>query len=186
MEVIEYIEETHQYLINGVLVPSVTQIINRIYPNKYTGVPESVLNRKADFGTHVHEAVQNDSNEGLTMLEDMCFQEWVRLRDSHNIQAVEQEQIVHYKTLFAGRFDMVAYVNYYLCLVDIKTTATLDTDALSWQLGMYKMAYDKPIENCYCLWLPKKGVGQLKLIIPKTKKEILKKLNEIGITEEHG
>lgn len=184
MEVVEYLEESHQYLIDGVLVPSVTHLVSLILPNKYSDVPKSVLTRKADFGTHVHEAVQNNSDEGLTMLEKMCFDEWVRLRDFHSIQPIEQEQIVHYKDLFAGRFDMVAYVNYYTCLVDVKTTATLDTEALSWQLGMYKMAYGKPIENCYCLWLPKKGVGQLKLIIPKTPKEIIKKLNEIGITEK--
>ena len=85
MEVVEYIESSHQYLIDGVLVPSVTHIVSLILPNKYSGVPESVLNRKADFGTHVHEAVQNNSNEGLTMLEDMCFAEWVRLRDFHKI-----------------------------------------------------------------------------------------------------
>ena len=184
MEVVEYIEETHQYLIDGILVPSVTHILSSILPNKYADVPKSILNNKADFGTHVHNAVQNNDPTGLTMLEKMCFQEWERIRDKFYINPIEQEQIVHYKNVYAGRFDMVADVNYYRCLIDIKTTATLDSEALSWQLGMYKMAYGKPIENTYCLWLPKKGVGELRLIIPKTEKEILKKLYELGYTEK--
>ena len=36
-------------------------------------------------------------------------------------------------------------------------------------------------EKYYCVWLPKNKQGQLVEIVPKTKEEILKKLEELGI-----
>ena len=67
------------------------------------------------------------------------------------------------------------------CLLDIKFTAELDKEYLSWQLGMYQLAKGIIYDKCYCIWLPKKELGQLVEIVPKTKEEILKKLEELGI-----
>ncbi|MEI3508718.1 MAG: hypothetical protein V8R01_06445 [Bacilli bacterium] len=55
---IEFIEEEHIYLIDGVIVPSVTQILNKVFPKKYEGVPDYILNKKASYGTKVHKLIE--------------------------------------------------------------------------------------------------------------------------------
>lgn len=177
---IEFIEETHQYLIDGVLAPSVSELISFIYPDKYKGIPERILKEKAQFGTNIHKAIENFENGleiSLTELEKVTFEQYLKVKEQYNLSVIEQEKVVHFEDRYCGRLDMIADVNYYRCLIDIKTTATLDDKSLAWQLGFYKIAYPEPIEKCYCLWVPKNGLGKLVEIIPKTKKDILEVLS---------
>lgn len=177
---VEFIEQTHQYLVEGILVPSVSEILRFIFPNKYKDVPARVLEEKALFGTHIHEAIEayEDCQEPrLTDMERVTFNQYLRLKEEYQIFPLCMEMIVHYKDLYAGRLDMIAYVEVYNALIDVKTTCKLDYESLAWQLGMYKLAYGKTIEKCYCLWLPKKDLGQLVEIEPKTKDDIIEVLD---------
>jgi CRISPR/Cas system-associated exonuclease Cas4 (RecB family) len=79
---------------------------------------------------------------------------------------------------------MIANINGPRSLVDIKTTSKLDVEALEWQLGMYQLAYGETFEKCYCLWLPKKDLGRLVDIDPKSKEEILKVLEEYEVSKD--
>ena len=71
---------------------------------------------------------------------------------------------------------MEANVNGIHSLIDIKTTAELDMEYLSWQLSFYELAYGSKFKKLYCLWLPKRGLGKLVEIKRKPKKELLKVL----------
>ena len=182
---VEYIDEGHIYLVDGVITPSVSEIIRFIFPNKYQNIPKTILEEKALFGTHVHEAIENHENGkpiDLTEREFLCFEQYLKLKERYQIEVIEQETIVHYQDRFAGRLDMIATVLGLDALVDIKTTAKLDKESLSWQLGCYAMAYEFlfgiTFEKFYCLWLPKGDLGQLVEITPKTKEEILKVLKD--------
>ena len=73
---------------------------------------------------------------------------------------------------------MIARIKNNLCLCDIKTTAELDEEYLSWQLSYYEMAVGKKFDKLYAIWLPKKDIGQVVEIKRKTKKEFMKKLKE--------
>lgn len=175
---IEFIEETHQYLVNGILTPSVTTIIKWLYPHKYEGIPLSILKNKAEFGNNVHKAIENHVNglyTDLSPLETIAFEEYIKLKEKHTINPIQCEKTISYKYSYAGRLDMIADVNYTRCLVDIKTTAKVETELLEWQLGMYKLALEEEgikIGDCYCLWLPKKSQGEFIKISPKNKKQI--------------
>lgn len=179
---IEFIEDGHIYLKDGIVVPSVSEILDFIFPNKYSGIPNWVLENKANYGTTVHYAIEclesNKELPKLNLYQELSLEQYKNIKRKNRIQVVEQEKMVSYEYEYAGRLDMVAYVNLELSLVDIKTTATLDKESLSWQLSLYEFAYGKKFRKLYCLWLPKKGVGQLVEIKRKTKKEILEKLEE--------
>ena len=41
--ILEYIDSTHTYLVDGVIVPSITQIMKLKFGNKYDGVDKDVL-----------------------------------------------------------------------------------------------------------------------------------------------
>ena len=176
---IEFIKKGHIYLIDGVIAPSVSQILNFIDPNKYKNIPKSILQSAADFGTNIHKAIEDYENGlqcDLKPLERVVFEQYIKVKEKHNLTPISHEQLIHYDTKYVGRLDMIADVNYYRCLVDVKTTSKVDTEALEWQLGMYKLAYEDmglgKLHQCYCLWLPKKNTGKLIEIVPKTKAQI--------------
>ena len=192
METLEFLESEHIYLKNGILVPSVTQILQLIFPNKYKNVDKTILNKKASFGTEGHSIIEkldvSDMNIAKNQILgiknkdlEVCIREYLRLVEKHKIEPLKHEKMVSYKYSFCGTLDLIANIEGTRSLCDIKFTAELDKEYLSWQLGMYALALNEEFEKYYCIWLPKKELGQLVEIKPKTKEEILKKLEELKI-----
>ena len=169
---IEFLEDEHLYLVDGIIVPSVTQILGMIFPDKYKNVDKKVLNKKAQFGTQGHAIIEHldlnntDIVENLNLMgynEELiqCIEQYTNLCKTFKIEPLEHEKRVSYEYLYAGTLDLIANVDGIESLCDIKFT--------------YKF------KKYYCVWLPKKQLGQLVEIVPKTKEEILKKLEELGI-----
>ena len=159
---IEFIEESHTYLVEGVITPSISQILKATkFKDKYKGIPEGVLKAKARFGTEVHKALENGSTEGLDIQQLSCYNEYLRLKKKHNIQELEREQIVHRKRLFAGTYDLEANIDGCHSLADYKTTAALDTEYISYQLSFYEWARGISFEKLYAIWLPKGELGKV-------------------------
>ena len=181
---IEYIDEIHTYLIDGIIVDSVTQILSLIFPNKYKNVPEWILKRKADYGTEVHKIIEMIENKEEPKISSIyvseALKQYLNLKEKYKIEVLEQEQIVGYKDIYAGRFDMIAEIGGEQCLCDIKTTVEVDREYLSWQLSLYELAYGEKFDKLYCIWLPKGGLGKLIEINRIEKDEIERKLEEIG------
>lgn len=180
---IEFIEDEHIYLVGGVIVPSVTSILsNTIFKGKYDGVPKYILNNKAQFGTNVHRAIETGDSSDLTQIEMISYQQWLKLKEHYEIAPKKQEILVHYEDMYCGTLDMIATVDGELVINDIKTTAQLDEDYLSWQLSFYKYAYEnmggQELVKGYVTWLPKKELGQFIEIPFKTKEEVLELVKE--------
>ena len=177
MERLEFLEDSHTYLLGGVIVPSVSEILQFIFPNKYSNIPDCILKAKASFGTAVHEAIEFHEQGlpfSLTPMQQIVFEQYLWLKEEYKLEVVEQETIVHYKDKYCGRLDMIANINGKRSLVDIKTTAKLDEESLSIQLGLYALAYGEDFDGYYVLWLPKKDIGRLIEIKPKSKEELFK------------
>lgn len=192
---IDFLEEPHIYLVDGVITPSVSEILHFIFPEKYKNVSSYILNKKAQYGTTIHQSVEMLENNLKTMsieeafnvtvqaldlnyIQEVSLHQYLKLKDKYQIEVIEQEQMIHFKNYYAGRFDMIARIKSNLCLCDIKTTAELDEEYLSWQLSYYEMAVGKKFDKLYAIWLPKKDIGQVVEIKRKTKKELMKKLKE--------
>lgn len=192
---IDFLEEPHIYLVDGVITPSVSEILHFIFPEKYKNVSGYILNKKAQYGTTIHQSVEMLENNLKTMsieeafnvtvqaldlnyIQEVSLHQYLKLKDKYQIEVIEQEQMIHFKDYYAGRFDMIARIKNNLCLCDIKTTAELDEEYLSWQLSYYEMAVGKKFDKLYAIWLPKKDIGQVVEIKRKTKKELMKKLKE--------
>ena len=146
-----------------------------------------MLDKKANYGTKLHKMIEEYENGNVEYMNDSSiylqesFKQYFRLKEKHNIVVLAQEKIVGYKDIYAGRFDMIAYVDGVRSLCDIKTTSKLDEEYLSWQLSLYELAYGKRFDDLYCIWLPKGGLGKLVKINRIEKEEIERKLEEIGI-----
>ena len=191
---IEFLENEHIYLYKGYIIPSVSEILKFIFPNKYENIPFQILKEKSIFGTKVHEAIEilereqkldidalKQEIEGINYIIESSIEQYLKLKKEYEIEMLEQEQMVNYDGLYAGRFDMIANINGIKSLCDVKTTAELDEEYLSWQLSFYQLAKGETFKKLYCIWLPKKGLGKLVEIKRKTKKELLSKLEEFQL-----
>ena len=200
---ITFLEEQHIYLVGGVITPSVSEILHFIFPDKYKGVDKRILNRKAEYGTKIHESIEMyEANiktmaieeafdvtvqaMDLTYIQEASLRQYIKLKRENLLQVLSQELMIQYEGKYAGRFDMIADIGGNVCLCDIKTTAELDEEYLSYQLSYYELAIGKKFDKLYAIWLPKKGLGVLKEIKRKPKKLLIEKLNEFLEEYENG
>ena len=146
---LEYIDESHLYVVDGIIVPSVTQILKYKFGGMYGKVDPAVLQRAADKGTAVHDAIEKYCKTG----EESEFPEvhnFQFLMDQYHFQPVDNEVPVilfdrNHEPLAAGRLDLVLREMDYLGLGDIKRTSVLNKEYLAYQLNIYRIAY----QQCY-------------------------------------
>lgn len=171
---IEFIKESHTYLVDGVITPSVSQILAAtIFKNKYANIPEFIMKRAAHYGTNVHNAIELNDWIGLTDEEYIAYDNYQNLVKTHKINVISHEQVVVYQKYYIGRYDMEAWVGDDKCLIDIKTTYKLDMEYLSWQLSMYELAKGIRYDKLFVIWLTKKGNSELVEIERKSESEIM-------------
>ena len=141
---LEYFDDIHQYLVDGICVPSITQILKSKFGGKYDGVRTSTLQNASRLGTAVHEAIERMCKDGeeveLPEIRNFKF-----LQKQYGFEVLENETpvILSYdgEPISAGRLDMVLQMNDQIGLADIKRTSTLDKEYLGFQLNLYRIAY---------------------------------------------
>ena len=145
---LEYIDETHTYLVDGVIVPSITQILKIKFGNKYKFVKEEVLEETREKGTKVHEAIEKlcktGEVENLKEVKNFIF-----LQKHYKYEIIDNEvPIILFKNdvpIAAGRLDLVLKINDVIGGGDIKRVSTLDKEYLAYQLNLYRIGY----RQCY-------------------------------------
>lgn len=156
--ILEYFDDTHEYLVDGVIVPSITQILKIKFGNKYDGVPRKMLNRAAEKGTEVHEAIERYCKTGessdLKEVRNFKF-----LQKQYKFEVLDNEvPIILFlddEPVAAGRLDLVLKLDNKIGGGDIKRTATLDKEYLAYQLNLYRIGY----RQCYGVeWEFLKGI----------------------------
>ena len=145
---LEYYDDTHTYLVDGVILPSITQLLKFKFSNKYKDVSEVVLKRASEKGTKVHEAIEKLCKTGE--VEDLKeVKNFLFLQKHYKFEVVDNEvPVILFKNdvpIACGRLDLVLGINGELGLGDIKRTSTLDKDYLAYQLNLYRIAY----QQCY-------------------------------------
>lgn len=140
-------EKKHIYTLNGFLIPSVTTVMKPLSDDVYGGIDEEVLNRAADRGTAVHNAIENYVKFGI---EDIPpehagyfegFLKWVK---EHDVKPYGNEIRLYHKSLmYAGTADMAASVDGLDTLVDFKTSASVQKMLCGVQLE----AYDRAVQS---------------------------------------
>lgn len=146
---LEYFDDEHLYLVDGIIVPSITQILKVRFGNKYSGIDKATLQKAADAGTAVHEAIERYINTGeecdLPELRNFKF-----LQKHYHFEVLNSEVPVmlflQEEPIAAGRLDLVLGMpdeenGYLVGGADIKRTSTLDKDYLFYQLNLYRIAY---------------------------------------------
>lgn len=146
--ILEFYEEDHQYICDGLMIPSVTQLLSYKFGRKYDGVSNEVLRARAKEGTETHSAIERLCKTGeMTDLPEV--RNFLFLKKAFKFEVVDNEVPVilfhAQEPIAAGRLDLVIKTDEGLGLADIKRTSVLDRDYLFYQLNIYKIAY----EQCY-------------------------------------
>ena len=170
---LEFDEENHIYLKDGVILKSVTQILKELFPLKYDGIPENILNEKAKYGTELHKFIEiiekkkpkrplayikRYYNPNIYQIESL--KDYLEIKKKYNIEITDSEKMVVYKDIYCGTLDLKGTVGNKKAIIDIKTTYDLDELYVSWQNSLYEMA-SEPVDELYCMWLPKGHLGKL-------------------------
>lgn len=178
---IEFLEDVHVYLDDGIIIPSVSELIRFKFPDMYKGVSDKVLKKKASYGTMVHDCIERFVR-GELKPEEIEDEDARKAVENFDIQRKawafyikDMERIVSYKGRFAGKFDLMLEDGY---IADIKTTSALHEDWLAWQLGFYYLASGIDKDFGFVIWLPKKKKAQVRQINCVPKEELLQLLDE--------
>lgn len=128
--VLTFDEALHEYRINGVVVPSVTQITRSL--TDYSRVPPAVLERKRDIGIALHKAVEiylKGEFETAALPDTFlpyfdAFSNWL---EKERFQPDQSElRVYSEKSMYAGTLDLTGKTaKGRRALIDFKCTAKL-------------------------------------------------------------
>lgn len=139
---LEYFDDTHTYLYDGLMLPSVTQILGVKYRNDYASVPPAVLNNAARRGTAVHKAIENYNNSGYDDGSE-AVKNFKFLQKQYGFEVLDSElPLVLFKDdmpIACGRLDMTMLIDGQTGIADIKTVSALNKEKIAYQLNLYRI-----------------------------------------------
>ena len=139
---LEYFDETHTYLYDGLMLPSVSQILGAKFINEYASVPPAVLNNAAKRGTAVHKAIENYNNSGYDDGSE-AVRNFRFLEKQYGFEVLDSElPIVIFKDdmpIACGRLDMTMLMDGQTGIADIKTVSALNKEKIAYQLNLYRI-----------------------------------------------
>ena len=145
--VIEYWEDSHTYLVNGIILPSITTILKKKFGNKYQGVDERILEVASQKGTEMHQAIQDYEEDGINDLNNRELQNYIFLKKHYKWQVIASEipviLFLDYVPVAVGRLDQIIEINGERGVNDFKKTATFDKEYVAYQTNLYKIAYEQ-------------------------------------------
>lgn len=151
---INFDEEKHEYTFDGVKVPSVSEILAPLSVERYSELNPWMVKMAAARGTAIHEACElidydEDPDEDPEI--DGYLKAYTMFLMEHNVEWDMIENIVSYSRtedelpLYAGTIDRFGWVDGERTLVDIKTYASMTSQAqlqASCQTALYADALD--------------------------------------------
>ena len=127
---LEFDDRKHQYSVNGVVIPSVSEIIGPITYTQYS-VQQNAVDQAAHRGTTVHALTElydrGDLEEESTIASDeaLYLMAWIKFLHDYQPKWEFIEMPLACRT-FAGTIDRIGTIDGQLAIVDIKTTSSMD------------------------------------------------------------
>ncbi len=142
---VEFDEESHIYLIDGIITPSVTQIL-KIKFDDYAGVPQHIMEQASEKGTALHKAIEIYEKTGQTSdLKE--FRNYLFIKKRKGFKNISNEQPIIYeengRVLFAGQLDQIIEINGHLEINDFKRVSAPNKEKIAYQLNLYKLGYEQ-------------------------------------------
>ncbi len=166
---------SHTYLLDGEKqLIGVTELMKKHgLGADYSGIPEKVLNKAAEEGTALHKEIE-DYDNGLSVLRTPLIEEYAKLCAQTGLIFAASEYLVSDNEIVASSIDGVYGLKNgkknEVVLIDYKSTQKVHTRALSWQLGIYRVFFERQnpslkVTATYCLHIDKK-LRTIKGLVP--------------------
>lgn len=126
---LEFNSEKHEYRLNGVIVPSVTQIIG--FLDDYSGISKDTMEHAAQRGNAVHLATalydqDNLDEQSIDSVIRPYLDGWIKFKkESGFIPTTIEQRVFCAKYLYAGTLDRLGLISAAQWVLDIKTTSKL-------------------------------------------------------------
>lgn len=182
----------HTYHYGDKELKGITGILHRhLFPQKYAGISQEVLDAAAERGSIVHEQCR-----ALDILGEPLSREaaaYAEIKEANKWETVANEYTVTDYQAVASNIDVVLHraedAENQLILADFKTTSTFDNEYVSWQLSIYKYLIELCNPNIevialYGIWLPPERYGKPKAI--KVQMQDVKKVEALLAADREG
>jgi len=143
---IAFNEERHEYHVDGVRWPSVTQILDPLL--ELDGIPRDALEAAARFGSHVHMATdlydkRQLDEEALDPHLLPYLLGWKKFLWQAEVEVIESElRVAHSSLKYAGTLDKIVRWRGSAHVLDVKTSAEVP-----WTVGMQTAAYRHALDR---------------------------------------
>ena len=182
MSEVKFDKATHTYSLEGKNLISVTQLLQMFHLSPdYTIVDEDTLKASADRGSMIHAEIEAYNKRGeIGFTTEMA--NYKKYLDQNGLKCLKSEFIV-FDDIVAGTADLLLDEHGEKVIADIKTTATLHRNSVSWQLSLYAyLLGDTEVKRGQAFWFDHDG--NLKVLDiplkPKAEVERLLKCAESG------
>lgn len=143
--ILEFDENSHIYIVDGLIVPCVTDILSRKYKD-YDGVSQETLKRASYLGTKLHKAIEIYEKKGITNNSEE-FKNYLFLKKHYKIENIDNEVPIIYeengKVLFAGTLDQIYKIDNKLGINDFKRVSAPNKEKIALQVNLYKIGYEQ-------------------------------------------
>lgn len=147
--ILEYIDESHTYIYDGIILPSITQILKIKFGNKYNGISKEVLQKASIKGTKVHQAIEDYEKRSIDDSKCKELRNYKFLKSRFGFECLDNEvPIVLFldgKPVCAGRIDLILRDKESIGVADIKRTSVFDKEYVAYQTNLYRIGY----QQCY-------------------------------------
>ena len=142
----------------------VTPIIKWLFPDTYKGIPKSILDQAAEYGSVMHEKCQLADTMGI--VDDDIIRGYQELMEQKGLKALTHEYLVSNERTVASSIDMLTTD---LDICDYKTTSKVHLPHVTLQTSIYAWLFERQndgmqVRNLYCIWLPKPQYGEPEII----------------------
>lgn len=171
---VEFIPETHQYIVDGILTPCVSNILAYKFKD-YGNVPREILIRASEKGIELHKAIEDYEQQGkLSDLKE--FKNYLSIKKEYGFKNIANELPVIYeiggRVCFVGTLDQVIEIDGKLGINDFKRVSSPNKTKIAYQLNFYKLAYEQTYGK------------QVEFIAFTHLRETVKKFNRLPVNEE--
>lgn len=180
-------QEEHTYSLDNKILHGITGMISRqLFPNKYLGVSQSVLNKAAAHGSMIHEQIELYDAGIIKDAINEELKSYINIKEKKHLKTLANEYIVTDREYFASGIDIVSINDTGIVLTDIKTTYKLDIDYVRWQLSIYAYLFELQTGLSVCelraLWL--RGSKSEYVLIDRIQTDIIQSLLDAEVNEQ--
>ncbi len=142
-----FLDEPHEYYLDGVQLSGVTPIIQKLFPTEYSGVPSRILEAAANYGKTTHKKLEDHDVRWKSDMDSVELQDYISICKENNLVHEASELLICNPELeVASAIDKVYRVSENVfSIADIKCLYGKITgeklEKVRWQLSCYRTLF---------------------------------------------